>query len=166
MKVYKLFKTKNGKLYPLYIYANEEFRVNKWIKAKCGVATDDGRVKSKIGKLSFRPGIHSCEIPFADHIGKRQVDGSLAQASDTVWCECEIKDKDYTPLAKEIGNGVSVKSCLKEIPKGGFYYFQTNPNARVKWIISGEIKINRILSNEEVIKICKEHGIKAQKVAA
>ena len=33
---YKLFRTKNGKLYPLYVLANKETPVGEWIEAECG----------------------------------------------------------------------------------------------------------------------------------
>ena len=29
----------------------------------------------------------------------------------------------------------------------------------VQWIIAGEMKINRIMTDEEVEKICKKHGL-------
>lgn len=173
MKAYKLFKVRNNKLYPLYIYANEEVPMNVWIDAKVGEISSDGKhVKSKgLGNLALRPGWHSCDVPLADHIGTKQADGTLAQAKDTVWCEIEVSDTvDYTSLAHQIGtnkNGkvIPVKSCLKEIPLDGFYYFQTNPIAKAKWIISGAIKINKILSHEEVEQICRENGLVAQKIA-
>lgn len=171
MKAYKLFKIKNEKLYPLYIYANDEMPIGEWIEAKEGERTKSGKVKSKLGELSYRPGLHCCNIPLADHIGTKLPDGTLAQAKDTVWCEVEVIDNiDYTDKAKEIGTNakgkvIPIKSCLREIPVDGFYYFQTNPLAKAKWIICGAIKINRILSNEEVASICRENGLEPQKLA-
>lgn len=169
MKAYKLFRTKNGKLYPLYIYANEELPMNELLHAKCGEVANDGKhVKSKLGDLALRPGFHSCDCPYAGHIGKKMPDGSLVQAKDTVWAEIEVSDEvDYNALARQRGTNVNgkvipVKCCLDIIPKNGFYYFQTNPLAKAKWIISGEITINRILSNEEVAAICMEHGFEPQ----
>lgn len=169
MKAYKLFRVKNGKLYPLYIYANEELPMGVRLIAKCGEVSKDGKhVKSKLGDLALRPGFHSCNIPLADHIGKRMPDGSLVQAVDTVWAEIEISDTiDYTPYVRSLGtnkNGrvIPVKCCMKELPIDGFYFYQTSPLAKAKWIISGEITINRILSNEEVAEICRKNGMKPQ----
>lgn len=169
MKAYKLFRIKNGKLYPLYIYANEELPIGVPIKAKVGEVASDGKhVKSKLGDLALRPGFHSCDCPYAGHIGKKMPDGRLVQAKDTVWAEIEVSDEvDYNALARQRGtnaNGkvIPVKCCLDIIPENGFYYFQTNPLAKAKWIISGEITINRILSNEEVTAICREHGLEPQ----
>jgi hypothetical protein len=171
MKAYKLFKVKNEKLYPLYIYANEEVPVGVRLKAKPGEMSKDGKhVKSKLGDLAYRPGWHACDCPYAGHIGKKMEDGSLVQAADTVWCEIEVGDTtNYTEYVKQFGTNKNgkinpMKCCLKELPKESswFYYFQTNPLAKAKWIISGEITINRILSHEEVAAICREHGLEPQ----
>ena len=172
MKAYKLFRTKNGKLYPLYIYAKEETPIGVWIEAKVGIVTEDGNhVKSKLGNLALRPGWHSCGLPYAGHIGKRSGDRKLLQASDTVWCEIEISDNiDYTLLARQNGTNKNgkvnpVKCCLKEVPVFGYYEFRTNPLATVPWYISGAIKVNRILSNDEVAGICRANGIEPQEPA-
>lgn len=173
MKAYKLFKIKNGKLYPLYVFANEEMQMGVRLYAKAGELSKDGKhVKSKLGDLAYRPGFHTTEIPLANHIGKKMPDGSLVQAADTVWCEVEISDGfDYTETCKMIGTNdkgkvISVNCCLKELPENSdwFYWFTTNPNAKARWLISGEMTINRILSNEEVAAICNEHGIEPQQV--
>jgi len=171
MKAYKLFRVKNGKLYPLYIYANEELPMGVRLVAKCGEVSKDGKhVKSKLGDLALRPGYHSCNVPLADHIGKRMPDGSLVQAADTVWAEIEVSDSvDYNAYVRELGTNnkgivIPIKCFMRELPVDGFYYYQTNPLAKAKWIISGEITINRILSNEEVAAICREHGIEPQQV--
>lgn len=173
MKAYKLFKMKNGKLYPLYVFANEEMPIGVRLIAKCGESSKDGKhVKSKLGDLAMRPGFHTTEVPLANHIGKRLPDGSLVQAADTVWCEVEISDRvDYTETVKKIGtnkNGkvISANCCLKELPKetDWFYWFTTNPTAKARWLISGEITINKILSNEEVAAICRENGFEPQQL--
>lgn len=171
MKAYKLFRIKNNKLYPLYIYANEELPMNTWIDAKVGeLAPDGNHVKSKgLGNLALRPGFHLTEFPLADHIGKRMPDGTLAQAKDTVWCEVEISsDIDYTEsvrVFKKDGTINNVKSCMKDIPLNGYYWFQTSPNATCRWLIAGAIKIERILSNKEVEIICSNNGLVAQRIA-
>ena len=171
MKAYKLFKVRNGKLYPLYIYANEELPMGVRLVAKCGEVSKDGKhVKSKLGDLALRPGWHATMIPYAGHIGKKMSDGSLVQAADTVWAEIEVGDSvDYTEYVKKFGTDSKgkvnpVKCCLKELPKDSswFYKFRTNPMAKAEWIISGEIIINRILSNEEVAEICRENGMEPQ----
>lgn len=172
MIAYKLFKVKDGNLYPLFIYQDEKIPINKWINAKVGNVTPDGKhVKSNSKLYALRPGWHSCNVPLADHIGTKQKDGTLAQSKDTVWCEIEISDNiNYTDQAKQNGinkkgKAIPIKSCLKDIPSDGFYYFQTNNQAKAVWMISGSIKVNRILSHEEVINICRDYGLEAQKIS-
>lgn len=162
---YKLFKIKNGKLYPLYVYTNEEIPLNTYIEAKEGIRTERGKVKTKLGELAFRPGFHLTEIPFADHIGKKQPNGKLYQAKDTVWCEVEYEDSyDYTFLAKEQSNQKKYQ-CFDHIMPNGFYWYTTSPNAKVNWLISSAIVVKKILTNEEVKKICADYGIEAQPIS-
>lgn len=157
MKTYKLFRTKNGKLYPLYVEADREMEVGKWLEAGTGQKVDDTHVKARGcgGKLSLRPGFHSTEIPFTDWIGEKQTDGSLAQRKDTVWCECEVEGNQL-----EVTSRYGSRELLD-----GWYFFRTNSKQKDPWIISNKLKINRILSSEEVADICRANGIEPQKVA-
>lgn len=156
MITYKLFKTKNDKLYPLYVNTNKETPVGVWIDAEVGDKADETHVKSKLGSLSLRPGWHSTETPFTDWIGKRMPDGTLAQKPDTVWCECEV-DGDQIVVTSRYGS----RELLN-----GWYYFRTNAKQKESWIISNRIKINRVLSNEEVASICRSKGIEPQTIAS
>lgn len=155
MKVYKLFRIKNSKLYPLYVEAKREMVMNVWLQAQVGEKVDETHVKASGcgGKLSLRPGFHSTEVPYTDWIGRRDNDGTLVQRKDTVWCECEVR-----------GNQIEVteRYGLRTIPEG-WYYFKTNSKQEKPWIISKELKIVRILSNEEVDEICANYGLVAQK---
>lgn len=163
MKVYKLCKIKDNKLFPLYVNTHEELKLHEWLIAKEG-EKKEGKVKSKLGLLAYRPGFHASSLPCAKHIGKKSPIG-LLQKKDTVWVECEVLDLiDYTPLAKAIGNGVARKSQLDFIAQGGYYKYKTNTNAddNITWIISGELKINKILTNTEVKRICLDNGIVPQ----
>lgn len=157
MKTYKLFRIKDGKLYPLYVEANKEMKIGKWLSASVGEKVDETHVKAKGcgGKLSLRPGFHSTEIPFTNWIGKKMEDGTLAQRADTVWCECEVDGKQIE---------VKEKNGLRELPNG-WYYFKTNSKQERPWIISDKIYINKILSNDEVKEICNSFGIEPQRLA-
>lgn len=157
MKTYKLFRIKDGKLYPLYVEANKEMKIGKWLSASVGEKVDETHVKAKGcgGKLSLRPGFHSTEIPFTNWIGKKMEDGTLAQRVDTVWCECEVDGKQIE---------VKEKNGLRELPNG-WYYFKTNSKQERPWIISDKIYINKILSNDEVKEICNSFGIEPQRLA-
>lgn len=158
MKVYKLFRVKKDKLYPLYVNAKEEIKMGVWLKSKPGELVDETHVKASGcgGKLRLRSGYHSTEIPFTDWIGEKQEDGTLAQRKDCVWALCEVK-------------GTEIESKTKQgydlVPEDSWYYYKTNSKQERPWIISDWIKVDRILSNEEVAEICRENGIEPQKVA-
>lgn len=64
MTVYKLFRTKNGKLYPLYVLADKEMPIGVTIKAEVGPLKDETHVKAKGcgGSLSLRPGMHATHV--------------------------------------------------------------------------------------------------------
>ena len=163
---YKLFNVKNGKLYALYVYTNEEIPQGIWLEAKNGplIEKSNGsvKVKSKLGELAYRPGWHSSFFPVARHIGEKENPHDSFPSyrpSHQVWAEVEISDKiNYQELADKQGKSRS-KKFLKFIPKDGFYLYKTNPNMIGEWIISGAIEINRILSDEEVYQINSQTGV-------
>ena len=167
---YKLFKIKNNKLYPLYVLADKETPMGEWLEAESGELQENGKVKAKLGNgLCYRPGWHLADIPYAAHIGQKDGNGNLLQKPDTVWCECEYSDEiDYQPIANQNGINkqgkiIPVKSYLKEIPVNGYYRYKTSPMMFGEWIIAGAIKVNKILTNEEVDEICIANGIEPQK---
>lgn len=155
--VYKLCRMRNGKIYPLYVESQKEIVLGKWLKATCGPLADETHVKASGcgGRLSLRPGWHTTTIPWTDWIGEKQPDGTLARRRDSIWCECEIRGNELSVMER---NG------LRTVPNG-YYRFKTNSRQKDPWLISGEIKVNKILSNEEVDNICKANGYVPQKVA-
>jgi hypothetical protein len=153
MTTYKLFRTKNGKLYPLFVDANSEMVIGEQLYAKVGDRADDTHVKSRLGALSLRPGFHSTQVPFTDWIGKKQ-NGRLVQRKNTVWCECTVTGTQQT---------VTNRNGLRQLPDG-WYFFKTKPRQPFPWIISNTITINRVLSNDEVGEICRQHGVEPQEV--
>jgi len=156
MTTYKLFRIRDGKLYPMFVDSRKEMKPRKWLKAEVGELVDEGHVKSRLGPLALRPGFHSTEVPFTDWIGKRGSDGSLLQNPDTVWCECEVEGKQESPEGR---NG-------KRTMPSDWYYFRTKRGQPFPWIISNRIYIRRLLGRAEVERICREHGVKAQPVWA
>lgn len=84
---------------------------------------------------------------------------------DHVWCEVEYSDEiNYQDKANL--NGINKKGILVPknayltfVPENGYYRYKTNPNMFGEWIIAGAIKVNRIISDEEVKRICNEHGV-------
>lgn len=153
MKTYKLFRMKEGRLYPLFVETGREMKMGIWLEACVGELVDPMHVKSKLGPLALRPGFHSTEVPFTDWIGKRQ-GGVLVQRQGTVWCECEVDGQQEHP-PERYG-----KRTLPE----DWYYFRTKPNQPFPWIISNRIKITRVLDHAEVEAVCKAHGVVAQKM--
>lgn len=154
MTTYKLLRLKNGQLYPLYVLSDQPLQIGVWLKARVGELADSGHVYSRTGVLSLRPGYHSTLVPFTDWIGARGADGQLYQRPDTVWTECEVRGQEIT---------VTDRWGLRTIPDG-WYRMRLNSKQKDPWIISGELKINRILTRSEVEAICREHGGTAQPV--
>ena len=153
MVTYKLFRIREGRLFPLYVEHTREMEVGVWQEARIGELADATHVKSRGSgnRLALRPGFHSTKVPYTDWIGKRQGD-RLVQRKDTVWCECEVEGREQA---------VTDRHGLRVLPSD-WYYFRTKPNQPFPWIISNRIKINRILSHAEVETICRTHGVRAQ----
>ena len=166
---YKLFKVKKsrpGELFPLYVLSDEPVPMGVWIDAAEGPRTPEGKVKSKIGPLAFRPGWHLSDIPLAIHIGIKE-DGQIKYMhDDEVWCECVYVDCfDYQEEANQNGwkdgRFDERRAMLTRVPKQGFYRYKTSPQMLGKWIIAGSIRVLRVLSDEEVEKICAAAGYQA-----
>jgi hypothetical protein len=170
VKAYKeLNRDKSGDLHPLFVLPQIVIPVGEWVFAKEGPRTVTGKVQSKLGSLAYRPGLHLSEAPYAPHIGLRDETGKVRwMHPNTVWCECEIcEENDYTMEAHANGwrNGkyCAQRACLDHIPERGFYWYTTNPNAFGNWLITSAMKVNRILSDEEVEDIMwTRYGIHAQ----
>ncbi len=163
---YKLFRVKKsrpGQLFPLYVLADEPVPVGVWTPAREGPRGRNGKVRSRLGELAFRPGWHLSEFPLAVHIGIRE-DGVIRYMhDDQVWCECGYTDSvDYQRAADARGtrNGVLYprEAMLTEIPVDGFYRYKTSPQMLGKWIIAGGLIVRRILSDAEVADLCRASG--------
>ena len=164
-KLFRVKKTRPRELFPLYVLSTNATPMHEWIPAECGIQKENGKVKSKLGDLCFRPGWHLSDTPLATHMGYKDKSGKISfLQSDRIWCECEYSDQiDYSLVAKQ--NGIDEngkfdykKAYLKEIPINGCYRFKTCPTMLGEWIIAGEIKVNRLLTDEEVERICKGYG--------
>jgi hypothetical protein len=171
VKAYKLFRVdpkKPGQLFPLFVDANTPVTMNQWVDAIEG-SMANGKVKSKIGPLAYRPGWHAGDLPIATHIGEKS-DPSLTapdqRPANHAWAEVEMpNDVDWQSIANERGtnaNGklVPVKAHITDqLPKGGHYRYKTNPNMTGNWLIGGSMKVNKVLSDKEVEKINKAAGL-------
>lgn len=169
-KAYKLFRIKKNepdKIFPLFVDADTEIPFGKWIEAKCGERTDNGKVKSRLGALAFRPGYHlNADMPYVTHIRIKGSSGKIEYLNPNhIWCEVEYSDTiNYQDKANL--NGLNKKGIvipknayLTFVPENGFYRYKTNPNMFGEWIIAGAIKVNRIISDEEVKAICNQYGV-------
>ena len=163
VKAYKLFRTKgDGKLYPLFVNADKPVPMGEWLEAEEGPqGKSEGRVKSKIGDLAYRPGWHAGDLPIATHIGGKS-DPSLKKPDyrpdNHVWAEVEMAaDKDWQSVADSRGKGVKAH-ITDQVPLGGFYRYKTNPNMTGNWLIGGNMKVNRVLPDEEVKAINDQAG--------
>ena len=132
------------------------------------------------GTLAYRPGWHLGDVPRApqfDRLNKET--GEMEFPKDFVWAECDYAmDVDYQPEADEMGymrtkvddegNVTTYKSDkyqhslagLKKLPSNGYYKYRTNPRPdTVPWVITGQMKVNRLLSDAEVNEILQSKGI-------
>lgn len=138
------------------------------------------------GTLAYRPGWHLGEIPYAlqfnrgekvdNPVGMTNEKGEVIKVGryfpkDFVWAEVEYAaDEDYQKEAESYGYDEKGKfrhsfAGLPKIPKDGYYRYRTNPNpATDPWIITGAMKVNRILTKEEVDEIVKKAGRTPQEV--
>ena len=174
VKAYKLFRVDQrqpGKLFPLFVHANQPVDLDTWHEAQIGEMTGD-KVKSKIGPLAFRPGWHAGDLPVATHIGENSDPVNRpnmppdTRPSNHVWAEVEMPDDvDWQSVANERGTNakgrvVPVKAHITDqIPKGGHYRYKTNSNMTGNWLIGGAMKVNKVLSDKEVRAINKAAGV-------
>ena len=129
-----------------------------------------GSKAKKIVALARRPGWHSGDMPMSTHLGSKSKGSNLVdtRSQDQVWAEVEIPaDVDWQQEAldradrKKDGSIIMGTADITDrIPEDGYYKYKTNPQMTGSWIISGSIKVNRILSDQEVAEINKGFGVK------
>ncbi len=171
VKAYKLFRVNKkypGKLFSLFVDSNTPVPFNTWIDAKHIPPDETGGIKSKLGRLSYRPGWHSGDSPVATHIGLRGK-GTKPEFRnpDYVWAEVLVNNEvDWQTVAKQrakiskSGKPVSATAHITDqLPKKGFYRYKTNPNMQGSWLISGEIKVLRVLNDQQVEEINKRNNV-------
>jgi hypothetical protein len=170
-KAYKLFKQREGKLYPLFVDANEEVPLNQWLKAKAGEQAASGQVKSKAGPLAYRPGWHAGDLPTATHIGAKSHGNKRlppdTRRSDEVWAEVDMADDvDWQKVADERARitkkgtpDPKTAHITDQVPYGGFYRYKTSPTMQGNWMIGGDMRVNRVLTDDEVKAINDAAGV-------
>lgn len=182
---YKVFVLKNGKLYPPMV-ANPngaDTPVGVWLDADAAPVagtSKTGRMQVKAGgkgtqggsgKLAYRPGWHLGEIPYALQFNRLNPETGERELfpANFVWAEVEYADDiDYQDEAMSYGynqNGKFQHSLagLPRLPENGSYKYRTNPNPETDdWIITGAMKVNRVLKPSEVDAMVEAAGRKPQ----
>jgi len=180
VKAFKMFrKDKDGNLHPLFVRMGDKqpLPVGKWVDAEAGeLNPKTGKVKSSLGDLAYRPGFHAGDTPSATHIGGKvdpatglRVKGSMKpniREDNQVWAEVEMPaDVDWQSIAdaravmtKKGTPDPKTAHITDEVPFGGYYRYKTNPNMQGNWLISGQMKINRVLDDDEVRAINEAAG--------
>lgn len=181
VKAYKMFKKdKDGNLHPLFVKMGDKkpLPIGEWTKAEAGeLNPKTGKVKSSLGDLAYRPGFHAGDTPSATHIGGKvdpetglRVKGSMKpniREDNQVWAEVEMPaDVDWQSVAdsravltKKGTPDPKTAHITDEVPFGGYYRYKTNPNMQGNWLISGQMKINRVLDDDEVMAINEAAGM-------
>lgn len=137
-----------------------------------------GSRAKKVTALAYRPGWHAGTLPFFPQGGRKAPKGSpypMIHRYNQVVFECEIAaDVDYTEIARSQKKALTkdghlnlARTDLQYMPQNGFYYYATNPLTQNNpnlgaWTISGSIKINRALTQEECDVILEDHDMRPQ----
>lgn len=98
MVVYKLFRLKDGKLFPLFINRNKETKIGEWLPAEC--------IPTK--GFAIREGWHCCFKPLAPHLKIE-----LASGEKRVWCECTALDTSTYSRPESQGGAWVLAQLLK-----------------------------------------------------
>ncbi len=183
---YKVFVLKDGKLYPPMVAnpGGEDTPVGVWLNADAAPVSGTsktGRPQVKAGgkgtqggsgQLAYRPGWHLGVIPYALQFGRKDpVTGErILFPNNFVWAEVEYaNDVDYQEEARQEGINANGKyqhslAGLKHLPVDGSYMYRTNPDPNTDpWIITGAMRVKRVLKPSEVDELVKAAGREPQK---
>lgn len=183
---YKVFVLKDGKLYPPMVANPDgaETPVGVWLDADAAPIAGEsktGRPQVKqggkgtqggSGKLAYRPGWHLGVVPYAIQFNRKDADGNKTLfPKNFVFAEVEYAaDVDYQEEARQEGINPSGKyqhslAGLKHLPTDGYYMYRTNPNPETDpWVITGAMKVNRILTRAEQAELVKNAGREPQRI--
>lgn len=183
---YKVFVLKDGKLYPPMV-ANPDGAatpVGVWLDADAAPIAGEsktGRPQVKqggkgtqggSGKLAYRPGWHLGVVPYAIQFNRKDAEGNKTLfPKNFVFAEVEYAaDVDYQEEARQEGINPSGKyqhslAGLKHLPTDGYYMYRTNPNPETDpWVITGAMKVNRILTRAEQADLVRKAGREPQQI--
>lgn len=183
---YKVFVLKDGKLYPPMV-ANPDGAatpVGVWLDADAAPIAGEsktGRPQVKqggkgtqggSGRLAYRPGWHLGVVPYAIQFNRKDAEGNKTLfPKNFVFAEVEYAaDVDYQEEARQEGINPSGKyqhslAGLKHLPTDGYYMYRTNPNPETDpWVITGAMKVNRILTRAEQADLVSKAGREPQQI--
>ena len=183
---YKVFVLKDGKLYSPMV-ANPDGAatpVGVWLDADAAPIAGEsktGRPQVKqggkgtqggSGKLAYRPGWHLGIVPYAIQFNRKDAEGNKTLfPKNFVFAEVEYAaDVDYQEEARQEGINPSGKyqhslAGLKHLPTDGYYMYRTNPNPETDpWVITGAMKVNRILTRAEQADLVSKAGREPQQI--
>lgn len=183
---YKVFVLKNGKLYPPMV-ANPDGAatpVGVWLDADAAPIAGESKIgrpqvkqggkgtQGGSGKLAYRPGWHLGVVPYAIQFNRKDAEGNKTLfPKNFVFAEVEYAaDVDYQEEARQEGINPSGKyqhslAGLKHLPTDGYYMYRTNPNPETDpWVITGAMKVNRILTRAEQAELVKNAGREPQQI--
>jgi len=183
---YKVFVLKDGELYPPMVAnpGGEGTPVGVWLDADAAPVIGEsktGRPQVKAGgkgtqggsgQLAYRPGWHLGTIPYALQFGRKDANGNKTLfPNNFVWAEVEYADDvDYQQEAHDAGINANGKyqhalAGLKHVPEDGSYKYRTNPNPNTdEWIITGAMRVKRILTRAEVDELVRKAGREPQQI--
>ena len=147
---YKLFEmNKEGKLFPLFIDKNTEVPLDEWIAAEFhptkGFAARGGwHIGADVADAPWLKAYDGTDVGYYKPRWKQ---------GKRVWCMVEYNDHhDYT---KEV-NKLPKKCFVDKVPEDGWYPFREV--GKGTWIITSDIKVIKILTDEERGDIMKGKG--------
>ena len=183
---YKVFVLKEGKLYPPMV-ANPDGAatpVGVWLDADAAPIAGESKTgrpqvkqggkgtKGGSGKLAYRTGWHLGVVPYAIQFNRKDAEGNKTLfPKNFVFAEVEYAaDVDYQEEARQEGINPSGKyqhslAGLKHLPTDGYYMYRTNPNPETDpLVITGAMKVNRILTRAEQAELVKNAGREPQQI--
>lgn len=183
---YKVFVLKDGKLYPPMV-ANPDgaaTTVGVWLDADAAPIAGESKTgipqvkqggkgtQGGSGKLAYRPGWHLGVVPYAIQFNRKDAEGNKTLfPKNFVFAEVEYAaDVDYQEEARQEGINPSGKyqhslAGLKHLPTDGYYMYRTNPNPETDpWVITGAMKVNRILTRVEQADLVSKSGREPQQI--
>ena len=143
----------------------------------------EGAEHGTVLAVAARPGYHASQKPVATHIGPQDIKITSAEAKkllkagvtpeaikkrkgqlyvkrraeDQVFAEVEMADDvNYEQILKDAG-----KTDINDrVPVGGSYRYVDGQADSDFWVVGGNMKVNRVLSRDEVKTIQQQEGVK------